>query len=266
MHKKLILCVILTLILVGMSVGYVALEPARQASAAKRQLDEAVTRGSKNYAALCMSCHGPKGEGVVGIPLNRAVFREGGSEELRSAALLLHETVRDGRSGTTVPSFLKAADGGSISRTAMPAWGQAKGGPLTEQQIEEVVAFIQYGNWESVQGLATLPKMEGEPPTGSSLSAIEQEKGFALFKAKGCVGCHTLGNMGGSVGPDLTHVGSWRDAEYLQNWIKAPEKMDRSSYIWSSGQKVSMGKAAMPAMPTTQAELKTLVNYLSSLK
>jgi cytochrome c551/c552 len=148
----------------------------------------------------------------------------------------------------------------------MPAWGQAKGGPLTNQQIEEVVAFLQLGDWNQVQTLALPPKMVGQPPTASSLSAAEQEKGLALFKAKGCVGCHTLGNMGGTVGPDLTHVGSWRDADYLENWIKAPAKFDRSNFIWSSGQKVPMDKAVMPTMPTTASELKTLVNYLSSLK
>lgn len=265
MRRKLILSVILMLILVALTIAYVALEPGRQAAAAKRQQDEAVTKGTRLYAGLCMSCHGPRGAGAVGTPLDRAVFRQGGPDELKGSAELLREIIRSGRSGTAVPSFLRAADGAWISRTAMPPWSQERGGPLTAQEIDDVVAFIQYGDWNKPAASAPRPKLEGQPPVAQSLSAQDAERGLELFRAKACLSCHALGNMGGKQGPDLSQVGGWRDADYLRNWIKDPSKVDRSNYIWSSGQKVSMGKPAMPAVPMTDVELKVLVDYLAAL-
>ncbi|MBI2910322.1 MAG: c-type cytochrome [Chloroflexi bacterium] len=265
MYRKLVLSVILMLVLVVLTVAYVAFEPSRQAGAAKRQRDEAVAQGAKLYAASCMSCHGPRGGGAIGPPLDRAVFREGGPEELRAASEPLREAIRAGRPGTAIPSFLRAPDGSWISRTVMPPWTQEKGGPLTAQGVEDLVAFIQYGDWSKPVALAGAPKMEGQAPATRGLSPQEAEKGLALFRAKGCLGCHALGNMGGKQGPDLTNVGSWRDAQFLRDVIQDPNRVDRSNYIWITGQKIPMGKPLMPAIPMNADELKTLVDYLSAL-
>ncbi|MBI4319732.1 MAG: c-type cytochrome [Chloroflexi bacterium] len=266
MGKKLVLSAVLTLILLGLSIAYIAMEPARQAAAAKRHLDDAVTKGTRLYATVCMSCHGPKGEGVVGPPLNRAIFREGEPDELKGTGDVIRETVRFGRPGTTVPSFLRADDGTVVSRTAMPAWSQEKGGPLTVQEIDEIVAFIQHGDWDKVMALAPAPRMEGQPPANPTMSAPEQQKAVELLRGKGCLGCHALGSMGGVIGPDLSHVGAWRDAQYLASWLYGPDKVDRSNYTWSSGQKIAMEKAVMPRIPLSDEELTTIVRYLSSLK
>lgn len=43
-----------------------------------------------------------------------------------------------------------------------------------------------------------------------------------LFVSKGCVGCHSIGGMGGQVGPALDTVGDRRSAEWLYKWLHNP--------------------------------------------
>lgn len=266
MQKKLILSIAFMVVLLVLTVSYMATEPGRQAAAAQKEKSEALDKGTQLYAALCMACHGPQGEGATGMPLNLPVFREGSPDELAGSAQVLRETIQSGRPGTANPTLLPLPDGSVLSRTAMPAWSQQKGGPLTDQEVEDLVTFIQYGDWSKPASLAPKPKLEGQTPAPPSLSAEASAKGVDLFRSKGCVACHTLGSIGGKMGPDLTHIGNARDANFLQKWIKNPASVDRSNFIWSAGQKVPEGKTLMPTIPMTDAELKSLVDYLAALK
>jgi mono/diheme cytochrome c family protein len=79
--------------------------------------------GDPNQGALifgenCAVCHGPDGEGRVGATLakNWAGIRPD---------LVIKTTIERG-----------------IENSVMPAWSQANGGPLSEDQINDVVAFI----------------------------------------------------------------------------------------------------------------------------
>jgi mono/diheme cytochrome c family protein len=70
------------------------------------------------FQANCAACHGEKGEGRTGATLNTTFTA------LNPGAFIL-ETVRTGVSGTM-----------------MPAWSQENGGPLTDEQINDVAAYV----------------------------------------------------------------------------------------------------------------------------
>jgi mono/diheme cytochrome c family protein len=75
-------------------------------------------QGAVLYVENCDICHGPNGEGRIGATLDKAW------PAIRS----------DLRIKTTIER--------GVSGSPMPAWGQANGGPLTEQQIDDIVAYI----------------------------------------------------------------------------------------------------------------------------
>lgn len=75
-------------------------------------------RGAILYAQNCIVCHGPNGEGRVGAPL--AKYWPSIRPDLR-----VKETISNGVPGSP-----------------MPAWSQEKGGPLSEQDIDDIVAFV----------------------------------------------------------------------------------------------------------------------------
>ena len=82
------------------------------------------------------------------------------------------------------------------------------------------------------------------PPGGGGAS----KAGAVLFQVQGCVGCHMVGGKGGTVGPDLTHIGATLSRAQLSATI-------------------THGKGQMPAFPTMKpADLNALLDYLQSLK
>ncbi len=83
------------------------------------------------FATTCASCHGSTGQGTAVAPaLNQ--------EAIRTAdTAWLIETISNGRSGT-----------------AMPAWSVEFGGPLTSEQIADMAAFLQAGNWDKAAEIA----------------------------------------------------------------------------------------------------------------
>ena len=154
------------------------------------QLNDAMTL----YAENCAVCHGLAGEGIGSIPsLN--------NEGLRSM---------------DYGELLKIIDRGRYD-TAMPAWNKSDGGPLSDYQSEELVALIQYGNWEATQdrvvnlGLAPLVPFstEPDPVLYESIAALENgavlQQAITIF-AQECVACHGADGLGTSLAPALNDL------------------------------------------------------------
>ena len=71
--------------------------------------------------------------------------------------------------------------------------------------------------WQVVAHLRALAR------TGShSGPAGDPQKGGALFRAKGCSGCHTVRGEGGINGPDLSFIGSQRPVDFLRQSVVKP--------------------------------------------
>jgi cytochrome c oxidase cbb3-type subunit 3 len=149
-----------------------------------------VDEGARLYADNCAVCHGDDGQGRVGATLAKD-----------------WPSIRpDLRVKTTIEN--------GIIGSPMVAWSQANGGPLTEEQIDALVAFIL--TWETggppvippsptfapQRTYAPIPNVEGDP-----------NKGAALF-SQNCAVCHgefgegrvgaTLSKNFPSIRPDLT--------------------------------------------------------------
>jgi mono/diheme cytochrome c family protein len=92
--------------------------------------------GSAIFFKNCTTCHGAQGEGVSAPALRDSQYIKTGSDQD------IFATIAQGRPGT-----------------AMPAWLQANGGPLTADQIQNAVAYLH-----SLQGVAPLPTATPLPP------------------------------------------------------------------------------------------------------
>jgi mono/diheme cytochrome c family protein len=224
----------LTLILVLLLVGNCFREPFRMSNKADAQEEEYVFKGAKTYATNCVQCHGPQGEGVIGMPLNRKDFKvRYDTPAGKDQYALITKTLENGRAASTIPHWVKAPDNiHFMSYTTMPVWGKVNGGPLDDDYIKALALFLMKpdgSQWNMVGPLipeATLLK-PGDPgplPLPTSENADVNAAGQALLRNTAktlCLTCHTIGSKGGKVGPDLTHVGSWGvDQNFLENWIK----------------------------------------------
>jgi mono/diheme cytochrome c family protein len=89
--------------------------------------------------------------------------------------------------------------------------------------------------------------------------------GPQIFTSDGCSACHTINGQGGSVGPDLSHIGSKRSLSWIKTQIINP-----SAHFASGSQVTLNGKSYMAIMPNhknmSSSELNTLAEYLEGLK
>ncbi|OIR18946.1 cytochrome c oxidase subunit 2 precursor [mine drainage metagenome] len=60
-------------------------------------------------------------------------------------------------------------------------------------------------------------------------AAPELARGAQIFYTVGCIGCHKLNGVGGSIGPVLDHVGDHRSAEWLEKHFLNPAAMTPNS-------------------------------------
>jgi cytochrome c oxidase subunit 2 len=110
-----------------------------------------------------------------------------------------------------------------------------------------------------------IPDVTGDaPPTAGGPAAV----GYGLFQSKGCIGCHAIAGYpgaAGTLGPDLTHVGSRKHivAGWLENtpdnmrrWLRNPNEVKPDNIM---GQAIKEGTL-------TQEEIDALTTYLESLK
>ena len=86
--------------------------------------------------------------------------------------------------------------------------------------------------------------------------------GKALFTSRrGCGGCHTLADAGasGTVGPDLDTVLKGKDAAFIKDVDRRPERGDRRRLLGQRSCPRNFGQTLRPA------ELDALVKYLSEV-
>ena len=79
-------------------------------------------------------------------------------------------------------------------------------------------------------------------------------KGAEVFRREKCMDCHTLKGKGGSVGPNLTYVGSKRSRDYIVVQIRDPKSHNPKTEMPSFRDKLS------------DQEIGDLADYLSGLK
>ena len=215
----------------------------RDRVAEEHQLEALVTRGRNLYANLCFECHGKTGLGATdpdqkdlpGLPLNKADFKydniKSDPAKLAATESLLDLTIHRGRA--------KPA-----GQTSMPPWGNADGGPLNDEQIRQLIAFIEHGSDADWADIVTVRRELGLPDVPNPPKPVVltgKEHGQALTLSNGgtaCVTCHSfdpgkaspvalapnLGKYGveGPLNDQLKALKASGDPDWLFKWISNP--------------------------------------------
>jgi mono/diheme cytochrome c family protein len=77
----------------------------------------------------------------------------------------------------------------------MPAWGQTTGGPFTDEQLRQIVAFLR--SWEPTAPQIALEINEPDPVRGATIFSTT------------CFICHGENGMGNERGPRLNDPNGW---------------------------------------------------------
>lgn len=237
---------------------YTLVEPARLASATNRQMDYSINRGMNLYGQYCIGCHGLQGQGgPVPADIAEAAFAPplAGRADLRPESQAERAQKAD---------FLRKVIERGRPNTAMPGWSIAEGGALNSQDIENLVDFVQRGDFASVTSVMSADAIAKAEATAFAGGAANSSggPGRALFLSKGCAACHAIkGVSSGTVGPALTTFGSSPQiAGVLQN--------TRDNLIrWILNPPAVKPGTQMPKLATiTQQDAEVLADYLQSLK
>jgi mono/diheme cytochrome c family protein len=102
---------------------YKAVESTRRSEALSSQQAALISTGHQLWGLNCAQCHGVSGEGVDAPALNSQEFLN---------------SIADGQ--------MHGIIAGGIPGTEMPAWWNEYGGPLTDEQIAAIVAYVR--SWE----------------------------------------------------------------------------------------------------------------------
>lgn len=119
---------------------------------------------------------------------------------------------------------------------------------ITSEEADNLIAFLEWiskintNQWPPKPILASAAAVAGRELSG----------GEKVYRSQGCSGCHTIQGIGGTMGPELTHVGSKRDRAWLLGHFKDP-----TAYVPNS---------AMPPITAPDADLEQLTDYMLSLK
>ncbi len=182
-------------------------EEERMAQMAQAQHAEAIEVGAELFEINCSGCHGLKGEGIPGLapPLNNRYFFTQRLKDVGWSGTLedyIISTVSAGRVASTRPDQYPGA-----GHPAMPTWSERYGGPLRDDQIRNIAAFIL--NWESTALGQTELKELPTPTPSAAEQADPVARGRQVFTSRGCGGCHTIqGISTGTVAPNLSQIGT----------------------------------------------------------
>lgn len=118
-----------------------------------------------------------------------------------------------------------------------PGIRPAPAGSLNEGQVRAILSYLRV-----LRAGTTIPAVGSEVETA------------ARVFARACNFCHQMDGSGETVGPDLTHIGLKRDAQWLREWISDPRGVDAAASMPAFGGRLS------------PADIDAIATYLSRRK
>lgn len=214
----------------------VSMEPGEMRLRAAQQMGVELEIGAELYSLHCRSCHGIRGEGVgqLGPALSDEHFFKRRLAEVSYQSTLenyILTTTEHGRMMGTRPFY--AGDGTVM---VMPPWHRKYGGPLRDDQLQAVTAFIL--NWEQTAvGKVVLETLEIPKSDPGDPEVISRGKEVFI---RHCASCHKAKGINEATvkGPDLSHlveVAATRKegldgAEYIRESITVPARYLTEGY------------------------------------
>ena len=253
-------------------------EPRRMAGFTPSYQAGQVETGALIFENSCRPCHGAQGEGIEGVApaLNAADLFNGNRLRAIGFAGTVQDYVR-----ATISSGRPVPSSGTNYPQRMPTWSQRFGGPLRDDQIDSLVAYVM--NWEerALQGGAEVTQAPPGEVVGTDITvplpAGNADQGKALTEGNlGCVGCHILGATGPAWLPsgDTPGMGDraatrFGQADYTGH-AATPEQYLLESIVLTNAYVVEgFGPDLMPAnygQRLTPQDAADLVAYLLSLR
>jgi len=224
--------------------------------------EQLVAAGEKVFNGIggCTTCHGlgtrapnlltdEKGTGPIGV---RCAKREPG----KSCKQYLYESLAD-PTAYVVSGY----------QPIMPVMTRQ----LSPEQVWAVIAYLEAQGGTLDITADDIAKSKQAAPGASPSSGLTPgaSPGLAggstdpkrIIQAAGCLACHKLEGQGQVIAPDLTHVGSRRDADSIRRKILDPASSITQGYEKLAG---IMPKTFGSMMSASQ--LEALVEYLASHK
>lgn len=237
-----------------------AMEEPRMAAQAANWEGRSIEKGADLFANNCANCHGPDGKGLTGV-----------APALNSKYFFAQRTADLGWSGTHADYVELTLLSGRPSKVGsqwaqmMPTWSNRVGGPMRDDQIGQLVAFVmnweeaalqqtaEEDPWQCFQGAPTKPQEGNEPevigikicatdgtatlpgePVAVAAPEVETtgpRSPQQLFAGMGCIGCHDLSQ-------DQTESNRGPVAPYFGNLhLTAGERIagqDAATYVYNS--------------------------------
>ena len=166
--RLLIAGLIMTVLIITGLLIYSLQESPRLVAAAEEFKAERIQRGEQIYQDQCVACHGAQGEGGSGPALNNRTVLKNTLDHV------FFSVIRSGVPGTQ-----------------MPAWSVDYGGPLTDEDVRDVVALLRA--WE-----ATAPEIE------APVFVPDPAQGARLFSST-CAICHGTNGSGTETAPQINN-------------------------------------------------------------
>ena len=147
-----------------------------------------IDNGARLYQSSCAGCHGPNGDMVPGIELQRGGFRRATTD------VDIMRLIQSGIPGTTMPPS-----------------------SFTDNQAGSIVAYLRS---RAPASASPFPFGRGGAATIARGDAM---RGKSVYDAKGqCATCHRVDGRGPRVAPDLTEIGTIRPATELREKLVDP--------------------------------------------
>ena len=112
------------------------------------------------------------------------------------------------------------------------------------------------------QGFQSGDMLKGQVSYSSANNMVPLSAGEYIFQGQ-CAACHSMtGASAGSLGPDLAHVASTRDRDWVRRWIQSPNQMlaDKDSLALSLYEKYN--RLPMPNQKLTDDQVNSVTDFL----
>jgi cytochrome c oxidase cbb3-type subunit 3 len=164
-------------------IGFVLIAVAVAAAQEHSYTQADIENGARLYQSSCAGCHGPNGDMVPGIELQRGQFRRATTDTE------IMRIIQSGIPGTTMPPS-----------------------SFTDPQAGSIVAYLR-----------TASPSGGGRGSAVTIASGNPGNGRAIFDGKGrCATCHRVNGIGPRLAPDLSEIGTIRPAAELQQKLLDP--------------------------------------------
>ncbi|NNF84034.1 MAG: c-type cytochrome, partial [Deltaproteobacteria bacterium] len=134
------------------------------------------------------------------------------------------------------------------------SWRKMPNLKVSDAEIEDMVAFftwvgeINNNDWPPQDSKKRLSRGEQ-----AMVARVGVSPGGAVFQTKGCMNCHALNGIGGTLGPALDTIGRELSAEQIRTYVRDPKSVDSESMM-------------PPQTGLSDRELEEVAKFLSERK